>query len=764
MEKKMKIIIALFFAIFLPQAVFPAEAGKGKIIGEVIDRDTKQAVVGAIVEVLNNGILTVTDVYGAFSIDNLDPKTYHLKVSATYYLTTYKTDVNVTSKQSSKILIELKLASYQTDEIVVSSEKYFDRPHDLTTSTNSLSPEEIRRAPGAVEDLNRMIQTLPGVTTATDSRNDLIVRGGSPAENFIMVEGIEVPNINHFGTQGASGGPIGMINVDFLSEVTFSAGGFSAKYGDRLSSIMDVKYRNGDKNNFNGKLDVGIAGGGLILEGPIQQGKSSFIFSARKSYLDLILKSTGLTAVPNYSNFNFKATYELNENHKLAFLGLGGIDKINFKGFDSEDDPFINSTDFSGWQAVGGVTHKWLVGSQTYLQTSISTNQYQRDIIEDSLGRKTFENKSLDAEYILRTDLSHRLTPSDLFEAGTSFKYIRNNNKLYRSKMIDFYGSELPELNYSSIANSYKVGSYIQYSKNLFPQLYVTLGLRHDYFDFLREKNTFSPRLSSGYFILDNLKLNAAYGIYYQAPPLLWLVAYEQNKKLKQIKTNQFVVGVEYFPASDLRVTVEYFDKRYSDYPNSVTNPQVTYANAGAEYMTLGLETLVASSSGFARGIEFFAQKKLSENFYAMLNYSYSKIRFTSLDGTERPSSFDYGNVLTAIFGYKINNNLELSAKYRFMGGRPHTPLNEQASAQLNQIVYDFEQYNSIRHKNYQRLDIRVDYRFEAFGWNLTTFIDFQNLLNTANVEQVIWNQKKQKVDYIYQWRFLPAGGIKIEF
>jgi len=257
----MKIFIVLILiALTIANITSANESGKGKIVGEVIDHDAKQPIPGAVIEVVNTNIFTAADANGNFVIENLVPKTYHLKISAPYYVLTYKTDINVSEIQSSKVHVELKLASYETEEVVVSSGKYFDKPHDLSTSTNSLSSEEIRRAPGAVEDLNRMVQTLPGVTTATDSRNDLIVRGGSPIENFIMVEGIEVPNINHFGTQGASGGPIGMINVDFLNDVTFSAGGFPAKYGDRLSSIMDVQYRNGDKNNFNGKLDIGIAG------------------------------------------------------------------------------------------------------------------------------------------------------------------------------------------------------------------------------------------------------------------------------------------------------------------------------------------------------------------------------------------------------------------------------------------------------------------------------------------------------------------------
>lgn len=762
----MKTVILFFFTFiwFVTFNAFPSEVVKGSITGEVIDRNTKQEIVGAVVEVLNTEIFVVTDIYGRFLIEGLEPKTYNLKISAPYYGTTYRTDILVTGKQSSKVIIELQLVSFEIEEIVVSSERYFTKATDLVTSTNSLSAEEIRRAPGAVEDLNRMVQSLPGVTTATDSRNDLIVRGGSPVENFILVEGVEVPNLNHFGTQGASGGAIGMINVDFLNDVTFSAGGFPAKYGDRLSSIMDVQYRNGDKNNFNGKIDIGIAGGGIILEGPIQEGLSSYLFSARKSYLDLILSSTGLTAVPNYSNFNLKATYELSEKHKLTLIGLGGIDKINLAGVNDEDDPFIIRTDFSGWSAVAGFVHKWLVGNKTFIQTSLSTNMYQRKVLQDSLGKIIFNNESLDREYVLRSDLSQRFSSTDLFEAGFTAKYLSNDNSIFRSQTTDIYGSTLPELKYNSIANAYKIGPYIQYSKNLFARLELTAGLRYDYFSYLNDKGTIAPRASAGFYLLDNLKLNAAFGIYHQAPPLLWLIAFGQNKDLKQMKTEQYITGIEFYPASDFKLTLEYYEKQYSDYPNSVLNPQITYANAGAEYQTLGLEPLLAASNGYARGVEFFIQKKLTNGLYGIFNYSFSKINFTSLDKIERPSSFDYQNVLTAIVGYKITNDFEISAKYRFMGGRPYTPLDEDASLRLNQTIYDFTKYNAARYKDYQRLDIRVDHRFELLNWAVTTYLDFQNVLNVENFEQVIWNQKTKQVDYIYQWKFLPAGGIKIEF
>ncbi len=762
MKSLIKINITLIILLFPLQSF--AELQSGRLEGKVIDQTTKQAIIGAKIEVMGTKFLAVTNPSGEFEIDGLEPRTYHLKISAPYYVTTYKTDIAVTSAQSTKLTIEMKLASYEVDEVVVTSERFFEHSPDMNVSINSLSSEEIRRAPGAIEDVSRMMQTLPGVTTATDARNDLIVRGGSPIENFIMIDGIEVPNINHFGTQGASGGPIGMLNVDFLSDVNFSAGGFPAKYGDRLSSIMDIKYRDGDKNNFTGKFDLGIAGAGFILEGPIQKGESSFIVSARKSYLDLILSSTNLTAVPNYTNFNLKTTVAVSDKHKFEILGLGGIDKIEFKGFENDDDPFIRSTNYSGWQTVVGITDKWLAGNSTYIQSSLSVNYYQKDIEIDSLGKLTYFNNSLDAEYTFRSDVSHRLSPSDLIEVGVVAKYLRNDNKLFRAATIDFYGTYREELNYNSIAEAYKLGTYLQYSANFFKGFNFTLSGRYDHFSFINSKSVFSPRVSAGYYLFEDLRINAAYGFYYQAPPLLWLVTFEQNKNLTHIRTNQFVLGLEYYPAQDIKATIEFFNKDYSGYPTSEIIPQVTYANAGADYYTLGLEPLLPNSTGYARGVEFFIHKKLTDNIYGMFNYSFSTIRFKSLDGIERPSSFDYRNVLTVILGYKFTDNFEVSTKYRFMGGRPYTPFDEELSSQLNQTVYDYTRYNAVRFDNYNRLDIRMDYRFEFIGWSLVTYLDLQNVFNVKNVEQIIWNQKENAPDVVYQWSFLPAGGIKIEF
>lgn len=746
---------------FLHTAELP---GKGSIQGKIIDADTRQEIAGAIITVIEAKKSTASSEDGNFSITDLEPRLYSLLVKAAFYEEIIKTDVRVGISQSAKITIGLKMRGHEESEVVVTGKKLFETPIGVSISANALSPEEIRRAPGAAEDVQRLVQALPGVTTATDSRNDLIVRGGSPFENFILIDGIEVPNVNHFGTQGASGGPIGMVNTDFLNNVTFSAGGFPAKYGDKLSSTMDIGYRDGDKQKFAGKFDLGIAGAGVDLEGPIQKDKSSFLFSARKSYLDLIFSSTGLTAVPNYSNFNFKATYELNEAHKLAVLDLAGIDEIHFKSYDIEDDPQTNNTVYSGWQNISGLMHKWLIGKNSYLQTSLSHSVYVKKVDVDSFGLKQFRNYSTDQELVLRSDFFHRFTPTDLLEAGITVRSLSNKNELFAYKTVNAFGRVEDELNYNATADARKYGAYAQYTKDLFSRLSLTGGIRYDHFSYLNKPEAWSPRFAASYEILGNLKLNTAYGVYHQSPPLIWLVSDSRNRDLKQMKAIHKLVGLEYYPSEDVKITLEGYRKDYSDYAASVTNPQVSYANSGTEYGTAGLEYLLPKSSGKAVGIELFIQKKLTEKLYGMLNYSYSDIRFTALDGVERPSSFDYRNVFTLIVGYKYSQDFEISGKYRYMGGRPYTPFNEALSSQLNQSVFDYQRFNAERFAAYQRFDIRADWRIEFNGWNMVTFIDFENTLNKKNVDQLIWNQKKNKADKIYQWTFIPAGGVKIEF
>ncbi len=738
----------------------------GIIEGEVIDKITKQEVIGARIELIGTTIGALSDLTGKFRLTNLPPKTYQLRVTAPDYKPLIRSDVAVGTAQSVKLTLELVIDGVSASEITVSATTFFIKSDEFKLSTNTLSQEEIRRAPGSVEDVSRMVLAMPGVSTSSDQRNDIIARGGSPIENFTMVDGVEVPNINHFAAQGATGGPIGVLSVDFLQDVTFSAGGFGVKYGDRLSSVMEIKYRDGDKNRFRGKFDLGFAGAGFIVEAPLQKDKSSFMLSARKSYLDLILGATGLpnTAIPNYSNINFKATLEASPQHRFSLIGIGGIDDIRFAGATQEDNPDFNNVVNNGWQYTLGLSHKWLAGDKTFIQTTVSNNRYRYFTDIDSVGIRRFRNSSFESDYVLRSDLSHRFSPTDITELGIVARLIDNSNDIFIAEGRDIAGNLRPELYYKRAAQAYKLGAYLQYTKLFFDRLSLTAGLRYDYFSYLNNPGVFSPRLSASLAVLPTLKLNAAVGLYHQAPPMIWLLSFSQNRDLQFLQTRQLAGGLEFYPSEDLKITLEVFDKDYRNYAASVELPQVSYANASAGFGISGLEPLVSESFGYARGIELFLQKKLTTNFYAMANYSFSRIEFAGRDGVLRPSSFDFRHIFTAIFGYKFSDALELSVRWRYVGSQPTSPINLPASRALGQLVLDFDNFNSDRLPEYHRLDVRLDQRFFFTGWNIVAFIDIQNAYARQNVERLIWNQRTQEVTRLLQFGFLPVGGVKVEF
>lgn len=768
----MKRLFLLSATLFFAAILFAQETGT--IEGEILDRDTKQEIIGAKVEVLNTTLGAVSDVNGRFRLSGLPIGAYRLKITAPDYKTIVRSDVRVSSTQSAKLSIELKIDAYQQSEQVITGVKAFEKSEDMRVSSNTLTQEEVRRAPGAVEDVSRMAQILPGVAFGSDARNDIIARGGSPVENFLMIDGIEVPNINHFAQVGASGGPIGMINVDFLSDVNFSAGGFGAKYGDRLSSIMDIKFRDGDKRNLHGKFDMGLGGFGAIIETPLQTDKSSLLVSARRSYLDLILRGTGLTGVPNYWNFNLKATYQLSDRHRLALLSIGGIDEIRFKDFESASSAALLNRDAvsDGWRYISGLSHHWLIDNNAFLRTSLSLTAYNNAWRDDSvtldannniIARQTDLKNSFDErELVLRSDYSKRLSPRDLIEFGIVARTISNNSEVFQRAGTDITGRN-PDITINFSADAVKLGAYTQYTRNFTADFSVTAGLRWDYFDYINSKHAVSPRLSASYDLSPKLRLNVGGGLYQQAPPLIWLIADERSREVQWMKTYQAVAGVEFFPFEDLKFSVEVYAKEYRDYPVSVNNPQFVYSSAGADW-NLPYEPIRTGSNGYARGVEFFAHKKLSDRFYGMMSYGFSSIVFTDGLGTARPSGFDYRHLFTALGGYKITNSLELSAKFRFAGGRPFTPFDLEASQAANRGILDYARVNSERFANYRRLDVRVDYRFSMFGWNTLFFVDLQNALNFENVEQIAWNAKKNQPDRILQWQFLPIAGVKAEF
>lgn len=760
----MKQLIMYLIIIFSSANIF-SQNGLGEITGSVFDAVTKQPLVGANVFILGTTYGAATDVNGRYSIKNIPAEMYQVRASVIGYTQRVKTDVMVQPGKLTQLDFELTPQVIEFENVVVTAD-YFGKNILEPTSVRNFSFEELRRSPGGFEDVIRALSVLPGVAQADAGRNDLVVRGGAPSENLYLVDGIEVPNINHFGTQGATGGPLSYINLDFVKETSFSTGGFPVLYGDKLSSVLKINLRNGRTDRLGGKATISASQFGLNAEGPLFNEKSSFILSARRSYLDFIFKSAGFSFVPEYYDVLAKADYKLDNANSLSFLFVSAFDNVKFFN-DDEDKRYDNSRILGSDQIqyFTGLSYQRLF-SNGYMNLSIGRNYVDYDTRQsDSLLNPIFLNKSKEEENNLRLDVVHKFSSVTEMNFGLNAKLIEFDADILFPNFVTSFGDTLPISSLRKSDNFFKGGSYINFNFMFFKRLITNFGIRTDYFNAINNKFTLSPRFSASYALNQITNLNFSTGIYYQTPSYIWLIADERNKDLKSVRVNQFVAGFDRQLSDDALLKVEGFYKEYSDYPASLVRPYLVLANTGAgfsgsddNFSSFGLEPLVSEGFGKSRGIELSVQKKLSDiPYYGILSLTYSKTDFTSLDGIERNGTYDQNWIFNLSGGYRINKYWEVSTKFRFASGRPYTPFQNDGS----QLVAD---YNTRRLKSAHSLDIRVDRRWFFAGWTLITYVDIQNIYNQKNLSGIRWDRREQRIDESSSIGILPSIGISAEF
>ncbi len=737
--------------------------------GRVLDNSNQQPLAGVSVTLLNDDEVVSgaeTGDNGFFLIKNLDAGFYQARFSLLGYETFLLNDVVLRSGIPTDVLIEMK--EYTTDEIVV--EEILRRPSDISNSFKSLTNEEVRRSPGGFEDIGRVLQTLPGVSFVNDGRNDLLVRGGSPTENLFIVDNSIIPNINHFGSQGATGGPVSLINLDFIREVDFITGGFPAKYGDKLSAVLDVKLREGNRSKFLGDINLSATGFGAVFEGPIgNEKKGSWLVSARRSYLDLIFNAAGFGFVPEYSSIQGKFVYEFGDKNTLTINALGNLDKVKFNNDDEEnrqDNEQILKNNQTGYS--NSYQLKTLLSDKSYSIVNISRNFVKFDYsARDSLFTERFKNLSEEGETTIKAEYYYTPSNKTIVETGGAFRLVSFKNEIYQREdtllITDPETGEpfvLPELNINADNSTYKSYAYAQITQEVFNGIKINAGLRYDYFEFLNKKNYISPRASILVPVTPKFNIGFSYGIFYQSPAYIWLVSNEQNRNLDNIRADHYVIGLEYYFDYDFVLSLEGYYKKYSEYPVSQLRPYFILANNGGNFENVdefGLEPLASLGSGFSRGVELFLQKSLTKDLYGTVNFSLFEARYTSLDGIERRSDFDNRFIFIINGGYRLGD-WEFSSKFRYIGGRPYTPIDPSTG------YVDIENYNSELLPNYSSLDIRVDKRWNFKNWSLITYIDIQNVLNKKNVTDYRWNKYTMVVEENESIGLLPSIGINAKF
>lgn len=734
----------------------------GLIRGKVISATTEEPIFGANVVVIGTTRGAATDVDGAFSIPSLPNGTYAVRASSVGYTATIETDIVVNGIRPADVVLRLAESELTVEGVQVTA-SYFQKLPDKPVSTLTQSNEEIRRLPGGLEDVVRAISILPGVAQVQAGRNDLIVRGGAPSENLFIIDNIEVPNINHFGTQGASGGPLSYINLDFVRETSFSTGGFGSRYGDKLSSVLTINLRDGREDQLGGKGTISASQFGLNLEGPIAEG-STFLFSARRSYLDFIFKAAGFGFVPEYWDFLGKAQFRLSPKDELRIIGVAAIDNVRFFN-DTEDQRFDNSRVLGNDQdqIVGGVTWKHLFGSG-FTSLTLSRVDVAYDFLQsDSLLAPIFQSSSREVETTLRGDVVWLLPGNVELTGGLASKTIAFRSDVSLRPFGTNFGQVL-SLSSSLRTGGWKGSVYAQAAKT-FGDTRVIAGVRGDYFDLIESPMVFAPRLSLSHAVNPVMNLNASVGRYYQSPSYIWLVGNPQNRALDPIRVEQVVLGTDLQLRPDTKISLEVYRKWYGDYPASTTRTYLVMANTGAGfggsedgYAAFGIDPLVNGGEGNAQGVELLLQKKLSEvPCYGTVSVSYNVSEFRALDGVLRPSSWDQRWIVNLGGGYILNEQWEFSTKFRLATGRPYTPFGPGG-------VQDPAQYNTLRVGTNHSLDVRVDRRWKFDRWNLITYIDIQNIYNRQPLDVPRFNERTGRVETNDSIGLLPTIGISAEF
>ena len=773
-------------------------AQQGTLKGQVYSTKSNEPLESASVRVQGTNLGARTDVQGRFVISGLKPGFVRLIVSMFDYETTTSAEVQVIGNQTSFIDIALDEASTSLTEVVVRPNMRLKRV-ESPLSLQILGIKQIEKNAGANRDISKLVQTLPGVGATDPNRNDLIVRGGGPSENVFYLDGIEIPVINHFSTQGASGGVVGMINPDFVREISFYTGAFPASRTNALSSVMEIKQRDGDTDRMHVKASVGASDAALTIEGALSE-KSSFIASARQSYLQWLFKAIKLPFLPTYNDFQLKYKHRFNAHNELTILGIGAIDDMSLntklQSTGSEVQRYILSylPRYKQWNYTVGAVYKHYGAEHTdswVLSRNMLRNSSVKHQSNDPTLPKLSEYQSDETESKLRYERMYTTLPFKLsFGAGLRYADYRN-----RAERLAYQSGKVVPLSYDAHIRLLAYSAFAQASDEyLDRRLKIGLGVN-------LVGNTLnpvmsnpfpqlSPRLSVSFALTDDIDLNANFGRYAMQPSYTSMGyqasdgTYPNKMRLRYIMSNQAVLGGEYHLGSYLHFSAEGFYKSYSSYPSSELEG-ISLASKGTEYGQVGAEAVLSTGEGRAYGAEVVARLMPWHQFSATATYTLFRSEFTDKAGIYRPSSWDTRQMLNLLLSYRLGKSWYLSVSWRYSGGAPYTPIdmelstNKAAWAVTNRAYPDYARFNTLRLPAKHQLDLRLDKEFYFKRWMLNLYLDVQNAYLSSYVSAPIYTnrdssgevmdhpsdperQQLRQLDY-YSKLILPTLGLIIK-
>lgn len=742
--------------ILLLVVSFSVFAQKASLQGKVVDALSNEPLPFVNVVVSGTTTGTTTDIDGNFLLNGLEPGFIRVEASFVGYKKSISSEIEVSVANINSLEIKMEVQKEEIEEVTVTASP-FRKTEESPVSLHSIAIGEIEKSPGANRDISKVIQSFPGVQSTPAFRNDVIIRGGGPSESRFYLDGVEVPFINHFATQGASGGPVGIINADFLREVNYYSGAFPANRGNALSGILEFNQVDGnsDKLKFQGTL--GASEVAATLDGPINE-KTTFVFSARRSYLQFLFSALELPFLPNFTDTQFKIRTRFDKKNELTLVGLAAVDvfdlNLDIENPDAQQKYILSQIPVNEqWNYTFGAVYKHfreksyqtLVASRSHLNNGAYKYLDNDDSSEEN---KILDYDSEEIENKLRFENTTRLDGVKL-NFGANLDVVTYKNSTQQKRV---YGGQTADINYNTDLNLVKWGFFAQASKNFFAErLSLSLGVRADASNYAESMNNlfqqFSPRFSASYSLTETWSLNFNTGRYYQLPSYTTL-GFKQddalvNKKnnLKYIAVNHWIGGIEYRPSTTVQFSLEGFWKGYSDYPFSVKD-KISLANKGADYGVVGDEEVISASEGRAYGTEFQARVSSPKGFNLNLSYTLVRSEFEDATGKLIPSAWDSKHVLNLTTTKELKNGWRAGGRWRLVGGLPYTPYDLDQSSLVEawnlrgSPYFDYSKLNSGRFASFHQLDIRVDKSFYLDRMTAKFYIDIQNLYNFQAEQQ----------------------------
>lgn len=740
------IYLFLIYSILLPFNLF---SQTGILKGSVKDAYTNEAIPFVNIIVFGTTTGTMTDTLGQFEFNQLPTGFIRLQLSSVGYKPLITAEFNISQIRTNFVEIKMESATESLDEIQITASPFAQKP-EAPVSLRRIGIDQIEKSAGANRDISKVLQSFPGVASSVTYRNDLIVRGGGPSENRFYLDDIEIPTINHFATQGASGGPVGILNVDFIREVDFYSSAFPVSKSNALSSVLEFKQIdvNNDKANFKGTL--GASEISLTSTAPLGE-KTGLIASVRRSYLQFLFDALGLPFLPTFTDFQVKTKTRLDTKNEISFIGVGAIDDfaLNPSPEATEENQYIlsyipvneqwNYTIGSSWKHYLEKSYFTLVASRNHLHNR--AYKYQNNI--EKPENLITDYTSYEIENKLRLEYTAR--PNDFtINIGSGLEYALYSNKTFNKTFI---GDRPKEVNFSSELNLFKWFFFGSVSHPFFNnRLSLSASVRLDANNYSAQMNNlpdqFSPRIAASYMLFPDFYINANAGRYYQNPAYTLMgfrnnagELVNQSNGLKYIRADHYVAGLEYRPNDHTRFTLEGFLKNYDHYPLSV-NDSISMASKGGDYGVFGNEEVTPDSKGRAYGVEALVQTRSNKGLSLTSAYTYVRSEFTDYQDTYIPSSWDSRHIFTITLNQKLKRNWDIGFKWRYLGGLPYTPYDEDQSSLVlawdaqGREYLDYSQFNTKRLPAFHQLDIRIDksYTFKKFA--LGFYIDIQNVYN----------------------------------